>query len=127
VAANRGWQASGAIVSPGNRYDYSASGVWHTSKDGPELTADGQGGVGQLEGVIFKDYVLSEPFALGSYGSFTPPSEGRLFLRCRDKWNELADNKGAMTVKIKLSSTGPELPRPTRTADEPSETTAKAD
>lgn len=132
VAANRGWQASGVTVSSDKRYDYSASGVWQTSKGGPEMTAGGQSdGAGRLEGVVFKDFNLSEPFALSDYGSFTPPSDGRLYLRCRDAWNELADNKGAMTVKIKFSGQGQKLPRPGRkseeAAEEPVETTAKAD
>ena len=28
--------------------------------------------------------------------------DGKLFVRCRDQWAELADNKGSMTFKIKL-------------------------
>ena len=63
---------------------------------------------------------LGEPFPLGTYGSFTPPSDGQLYLRCRDKWNELADNHGAMSVKIKNSGQGnplraPPAPPPSRT------------
>ena len=65
-----------------------------------QLTADGQPpGVGRLEGVILQDFKLSDPFPLGAFGSFTPPSEGRLYLRCGDAWNELAENRGAVTVK----------------------------
>jgi len=125
VAASRGWQASGAILSASTKYDYSASGVWQTGKEAKETTADGQSdGTGRLEGVIFKAFQLSEPFALGAYGSFTPPSDGQLYLRCHDRWNELADNKGSMIVKIKLSDTGAPLPRPTRTSDESAETAA---
>ncbi len=136
VAANRGWQASGVTVSTDKRYEYSASGTWQTSKSGPETTADGQpDGAGRLEGVVFNDFVLSEPFPLGAYGSFAPPAEGRLFLRCRDQWHALADNKGAMTVKIKNSGQGQKLPRPSSKAEEPqeepaetsTETTAKAE
>lgn len=128
VVANHGWQPSGVIVSPEHKYDYSASGVWQTAKDAKETTADGQAdGSGRLEGVIFKDFVLGEPFALSAFGSFTPPSEGRLYLRCRDQWNEMADNRGAMTVKIKRSGEGPQLPRPSRTADEPEATTDKSE
>lgn len=134
VAANRGWQPSGAIVSSAKQYDYSASGTWQTSKDEPETTADGQpDGHGRLEGVIFNDYALGQPFELGAYGSFTPPADGRLFLRCRDEWNQLADNKGSLTVKIKRSGQGSKLPRPAGkgdrptkdAAEEPVETTAK--
>ncbi len=120
VAAARGWQPSGVTVAADKKYDYSASGLWRTGKDTQDTTADGSSdGGGRLEGVIFKDFGLSEPFALGAYGSFTPPSEGQLYLRCRDKWNALADNHGAMSVKIKNAQQGSPLPRPTRAAEEP--------
>ena len=65
--------------------------------------------------------MLSEPFPLGAYGSFTPPGSGQLYLRCRDKWNEIADNKGSMTVKIKNSGEGPALARPSKQSEEPAE------
>jgi hypothetical protein len=120
VVAWRGWQPSGVIVESGKHYDYSASGMWRTAKDGADVTADGAStNAGRLEGVIFKDFALSEPFPLGAYGSFTPPSSGQLFLRCGDRWNELGDNKGAMTVKIKNAGEGPPLARPGRKSEEP--------
>ena len=125
MVANRGWQASGVLVSPGKKYDYSASGTWQLSKTAEPITADGAAqGAGRLEGVIFNDFQLSEPFSLGAYGSFAPPAEGQLFLRCRDQWNELADNKGSMSVKIKQAGDGPPLSRPSHTAEEPAETAA---
>lgn len=125
TVANRGWQASGALVSPDKKYDYSASGRWQLAKTAEPAAADGDAqGAGRLEGVIFNDFQLSEPFALGAYGSFAPPAEGQLFLRCRDKWNELADNKGLMSVKIKVSGDGQPLSRPSHTAEEPTETAA---
>ncbi|MBI3837616.1 MAG: hypothetical protein HY288_06750 [Planctomycetia bacterium] len=125
IVANRGWQASGVLVSPEKKYDYSASGMWQLSKTAEQATADGNAdGAGRLEGVIFKDFELSEAFALGAFGSFTPPAEGQLFLRCRDEWNELADNKGVMSVKIKQAGDGQPLLRPTHTAEEPAETAA---
>jgi hypothetical protein len=128
VAAARGWQPSGVIVSPDKKYDYSASGLWQTSPGGPEVTADGRpDGGGRLEGIIFKDFALGQPFPLGTYGSFTPPGDGQLYLRCRDKWNELADNHGALSLKIKNSGQGNPLPRPTRTAPEPEETSEAAE
>lgn len=119
VAARRGWQPAGAIVSPERWYDYSASGQWRTGKDQANVTADGKGdGTARLEGVIFDDFRLSEPFPLGAYGKFRPPSAGRLYVRCRDAWNHLADNRGSMSLKIKLADKGPALPRPSRSAEE---------
>ena len=122
VAAARGWQPTGVLVSPGRRYDYSTSGLWQTSRDDAEVTADGaDNGKGRLEGVVFHDFALSESFDLGSYGSFAPPAEGRLYVRCRDAWNQLADNRGAMTLKIKLAGEGAKLARPTRRSEAPAE------
>lgn len=57
---------------------------------------------GQLVGVLFNDYELSEPFAIPADGSFVAPGEGQLFLRCEDAWNRLADNKGKANLKFKL-------------------------
>lgn len=59
---------------------------------------------GQLVGVLFNDYVLSEPFAIPADGSFVAPGEGQLFLRCEDAWNRLADNKGKVNLKFKLKT-----------------------
>lgn len=110
--AQRGWQPSKAQVSAGQTYEYSAVGLWKISADAEEVTADGDpDGKGKLWGVIFDDYRLSEPFELGSYGTFTPPSDGQLLLRCGDEWGELADNSGKMAVKIKLEGKGSPLPR----------------
>lgn len=59
---------------------------------------------GQLVGVLFNDYELSEPFAIPADGSFVAPGEGQLFLRCEEVWNRLADNKGKVNLKFKLKS-----------------------
>lgn len=59
---------------------------------------------GQLVGVLFNDYELSEPFEVPADGSFVAPGEGQLFLRCADAWNRLADNKGKVNLKFKLKS-----------------------
>jgi hypothetical protein len=100
-------------VTDDQEYEYSVSGTWQTSKEGQPVTADGQDdGAGKLVGVIFNDYKLSEPFELGAYGSFKPPMEGDLFLRCQDKWNEIADNKGKLNVRLKVKGKGNPLPMP---------------
>ena len=57
---------------------------------------------GQLVGVMFNDYELSEPFAIPNNGTFTAPADGQLFLRCEELWNKLADNKGKVSLKFKL-------------------------
>jgi hypothetical protein len=57
---------------------------------------------GQLVGVLFNDYELSEPFAIPADGKFVAPGDGQLFLRCEEAWNRLADNKGKVNVKFKV-------------------------
>jgi len=113
VSAGRGWQPSGVIVKAGQKIDYSASGNWRSGKEGPDLTADGAtDGNGRLVGTLFKDFELSEPFLLGSYGTLTAPGDGKLFFRCQEPWTELADSKGSLTVKFKLNGQGKPLDRP---------------
>lgn len=108
VTATNGWQPSRVFVKSDEKYTYSASGSIQMSKSGEELTADGdKSGSGRLMGVVFEDYELSEPFELGASGEFTPPRSGKLFLRCRDAWNQLADNSGRLTVRITGASSTP--------------------
>ena len=109
VAANHGWQPSGAELSTEHSYHYQATGSWQTAKDSKETSADGGAdNLSRLEGVMMNDYTLGEPFLLGANGTFTPPSEGQLYLRCHDAWTSLADNKGTLTVKISSTAAAPE-------------------
>lgn len=106
IDANQGWQASRALVEAGTEYQYSTDGEWKTSKDTELVTAKGGAeGQGTLLGVVqFEtendEYELSEVFELGESGRFEAPASGKLFLRCRDEWHELADNSGKISVKI---------------------------
>jgi hypothetical protein len=117
VDAGRGWQPSRLIVSEGEEYEFSAVGTWTISKDGPAIDADGdEKGRGKLMGVLLtdekKDYALGEPFELGKFGSLTAPGSGSLYLRCREDWAALPDNKGSVTVKLKIKNKGPPLTAP---------------
>ncbi len=116
ILAQRGWQPSGAILKEGQQYAYAASGTWRSAADAEATKADGDfRGQGRLEGVVLSDFQLSEPFPLGENGTFTAPEDGRLYLRCRDDWNALADNSGFVNVKIrgaKGAKSRPELPAP---------------
>ena len=108
IAAGRGWQPTQAIVDPAKTYDYGTTGKWSIEKGAATLTADGDDErKGRLIGAILSqdakgDYQLSKTFPLGSKGNFTPPSSGKLFVRCDDDWGQLADNQGKVTFKIKL-------------------------
>lgn len=112
IDASRGWQPSGLLLKKGETYQYSAAGTWTLTKDGRPVKPDGDAsGTGRLVGVIFRDYELSQPFELGAYGKFTAPGDGRLLLRCADAWNEIADNKGKVSVRLKLDGEGDPLPK----------------
>lgn len=106
IEANEGWQASRALVEAGTEYQFSTDGEWKTSSDAESVTAKGNDqGLGTLVGVVLvenedNEYELSEEFELGETGRFQAPAGGKLFLRCRDDWHELADNSGKVTVKI---------------------------
>ena len=120
IEAGLGWQPTRIAVLADKEYEFSSTGDWQTAEDAERVTADGgDEGLGRLVGVILSDSptegeppVLSEPFDLGSYGTFTAPAGGRLYLRCRDGWGQLADNEGAIKVKIKLHGQGKPLPMP---------------
>lgn len=101
VEARRGWQASGLRVSAKETYDFAAKGEWQLS-DIAEVNADGgDSGQGKLMGVVMHDFELSEPFELGTRGSFQAPTDGSLYLRCGDKWNQIADNDGTIAVHLR--------------------------
>lgn len=117
IEAKKGWQPSRLLLKAGREYEYAASGSWKLSKTGNSLSADGDDdGHGKLMGVILQDnggaYELGKPFEVGSYGSFTPETEGQLWLRCADEWHQLADNSGKLSVKLKLKGEGQPLPKP---------------
>lgn len=104
IEAGRGWQASRLLTKEGEDYEFTVTGQWSLSKDGEKLTAGGDAaGKGRLVGVLFENYQLSEPFELDDATRWTAPKDGVLYLRCQDDWNSLADNSGALTVKIKAA------------------------
>ena len=111
IDADHGWQPSGLEVAAGNEYTYACTGTWKTSKAGRAVSADGEGNgsaKGKLVGIVMKDFQLGAPFELGSDGTFIAPGDGRMYLRCRDAWNELDDNSGRISVKLTATGkTGP--------------------
>jgi hypothetical protein len=99
VLARYGWQASGIKLKAGESYDCAAKGTWRTSEDGAEVDADGAPtGRGRLVAILMNEDRLGEPFSLGSRASFVAPSDGDLYLRCRDDWNRISDNDGSLTA-----------------------------
>jgi hypothetical protein len=117
IEAGKGWQPSRLIVTEGEDYEYSVAGKWSTQSDGPLVDADGdERGRARLVGALLTevngDYFLSEPFELGKFGFFTSPGPGNLYLRCRDDWSSIADNRNSVAVRLKLKSKGPPLAPP---------------
>lgn len=102
VDAMRGWQPARVVVKSGDKLSFTATGEWLPTKSGKKVTAEGaEDGKGKLVGILFDDYVLSEPFELGAEAVWEAAGDGNLFLRCQDDWNSIADNSGAITVKIR--------------------------
>lgn len=102
VSAAAGFQPSGVMVQAGKTYAYRADGNWSLSDSTTELDADGDlRGQGVLVGIIMDDYRLSRPFVLGANGSFTAEHDGKLYLRCRDEWCQLDDNRGIVRVSFR--------------------------
>jgi len=106
INARAGWQASRGLVETGVTYQVSTTGTWKISKTGEDLTAAwNTQEQGQLWGIVFNDYKLSEPFELGESRTFTASSAGKLYLRCGDAWGQLDDNTGTITVRILRAET----------------------
>ena len=121
IDAAAGWQPSRVLLTAGTEYEYAASGTWHIGSDDEEVSADGLPDMqGRMVGIILKDYELGEEFELGSYGRLTPEESGKLYLRCRDNWGEIADNDGTVTFRMKQAGTGRPLPNPNASDDESS-------
>ena len=105
VESRAGWQATRLRAVEGASYDYSAEGTWGIGKGTEDLSADGSStGEGRLIGALMNEFKLSAPFELGSVGTWVAPSEGQLFVRCRDAWTELEDNSGSVKLTIKRTS-----------------------
>ncbi len=104
IKAERGWQASRLEVKSGERFKYETTGNWTIEPDGEKLTAEGDSeSRGKLIGILLDDYELSEPFELGAAGNYTASGDGKVYVRCKDDWANLADNKGSITLKFKVA------------------------
>ncbi len=129
IEAARGWQATGLEVKAGDRVPYRTSGGWRLTKNGRAVSPDGDPrGNGKLVGVLLHvdealgdspsrpgdtrpdeaagPLRLGEPFDLGRQGTWTAREGGRLYVRCRDAWHEVADNEGSITLTLPRSPAG---------------------
>jgi hypothetical protein len=117
VAANRGWQTSGAFVEKGKTYRIDATGKcilaqvpkpWESEPQGISIRYhDGQP-LGRLLATIRKPSLdakspytaMLQAIPVGRNLEFTPDVSGTLYFRVNDFWNELGDNQGTYAVQI---------------------------
>ena len=101
VQAARGWQAAKLQLKAGASYRVEAAGEWTLEPDTAAVTGNGgKDGRGRLVGCLFQDYQLSDEFELGTNTTFVAPVDGALFVRCREGWGAIADNKGSLNCKL---------------------------
>jgi hypothetical protein len=101
VKAARGYQPTSVRVMPGERYRIVAEGNWQLAAAGEPLDANGTpDGVGCLEAVVLDGYQMSSPLAWGREADWIVPGGGHLYLRCRDSWDQLTDNRGTLAVRL---------------------------
>lgn len=103
IRAGRGWQPTGLTVRPGVQYECVATGNWRIAKGLKDIGVNGDDdGRGRLVGVLMKDFQLGPEFDVGRQGALQLAAGGDLYLRCRNAWNELADDSGHVAVRLKL-------------------------
>lgn len=118
IAADRGWQSAGVSVTKGQTFGIAASGRFTLAKQPKPWISEPQGvsiryhegqPLGKLVAIIVPDisqaqagqqFGPSKLLPIGRDAQVTAPIEGTLFLRVNDRWNELADNAGEITVEI---------------------------
>jgi hypothetical protein len=101
IEAARGYQATGLMVESGKKYTCKTVGQWSIGGDAELVGADGMAdGFGRLVGTVFHAHRLTAPLDLGIDATFTAPASGKLYVRCRDTWHQLADNTGSVCVEF---------------------------
>ena len=120
IAADRGWQSSGFAVEPGKTYKISATGRYLVAK-APQPWPCEPGGItihyhrgkplGMLVAAIGdikleKDTItpLAKPTGVGTLAEITPTFAGTLYLSINEAAGGLADNEGALSVKIEVKA-----------------------
>ena len=101
VVARRGYQTAKLRLRADQQYRIETQGDWHVEPAGTQLqTTEHAAGRGQLESVVMRDFELGEAVAFDRQGQLNTDSDGTLYLRCRDEWQRLSDNRGMVQVRI---------------------------
>jgi hypothetical protein len=117
IAADRGWQASGAAVAVGKEYEVVARGRYMLAAQPKPWDCEPQGisfryfdgePLGRLMAAIRPEPVTensaAQPWktvAIGRRQTFVAASNGTVYFRVNDFWNELADNAGTVEIEIR--------------------------
>ena len=119
IAADRGWQSSGILIEQGRTYTITASGrfvvatepkPWESEPQGVSIRYHAGQPVGKLMATIRSQSLREAPpyttmlteLPIGREARLTPRITGTLYFRVNDFWNELADNRGSVQVKVKV-------------------------
>jgi hypothetical protein len=119
LKADRGWQSSGVLVEQGKRYTLTATGQftlaqtpkpWISEADGISFRYFGGQPLGKLLGCIRTNTPASiataqgmrQVFPCGANFPLIAPQTGTLYLRLNDAWNQLSDNTGSASVRVRL-------------------------
>jgi hypothetical protein len=119
LKADRGWQSTGVLIEQGKKYTLSATGQftlaqvpkpWVSEADGISFRYFGGEPLGKLLGAIHTNspdsiataQSLRQVFSIGSNNTFIATQMGTLYLRLNDAWNQLGDNMGSVSVRIRL-------------------------
>ena len=102
VYARRGLQTPSLQVTKGTQYAIRTDGHWSISPDGDLFGANGRtDGVGRLTAAVLTNVAMGPAIDIGLDGTFVATETGTLFFRCRDSWQELADNRGQIRVSVR--------------------------
>jgi hypothetical protein len=115
IAADRGWQSSGARLEAGKSYRITAQGRFQIAHDDQPWPCE-PGGVtieyhdgrplGMLVGAIdgrATGATLADSFPIGQSTMIKPTADGTLYLRVNDSAARLDDNRGTLNVTISPS------------------------
>jgi hypothetical protein len=116
VAANRGWQSSGAAVKQGERYQVDAVGEVVLAKNPKPWISQPQGisifysegrPIGTLLAAVHREppgdesqESMLKEIVVGPNNTFTASTTGTLYFRINDRWDSLANNEGRYQVVV---------------------------
>ena len=121
IQADRGWQAAGIELEQGRTYQIEATGrvtlaetskPWVSNPDGVTIRYAEGHPIGRLLGIVIgqpnapalpgRD--VSPVMSFGKSATLTAPATGTLYLRVNDFRDELADNQGAYSCRVWMTS-----------------------